>query len=97
MMAADPEEAEPFSVPLFGELAAQWADWQRGIPPSSDWKGRGAQNPRLLMAFAVLDRAKGRAERDRTTGAEPRSRWEREDPEVVEARVKDMLSRAGVI
>lgn len=48
---------EPFTVPLFGRLAAEWQDWERGIPPTREWRGRGALNPHWLAAMAVLGRA----------------------------------------
>lgn len=54
----------PFTLRLFGELAALWGDWKQGIPPTREWRGRGAQNPRLLLAFATLERAHARAMQD---------------------------------
>ena len=56
---------QTFTHPLvFGRITQQWRDWKRGIVPSSEWKGRGAQNPNLLAAFAELDRSEALAERD---------------------------------
>ena len=52
-----------FSLPLFGQIAEEWAAWKNGIPPSSQWGGLNAQNPRLLRAFAALDRAETRADK----------------------------------
>jgi hypothetical protein len=37
--------------PIFAELIRQQRDWERGIPPSRAYAGRGAQNPWLLLAF----------------------------------------------
>jgi hypothetical protein len=52
-----------WSEPIFAAIFQQWRDWREsGIPPTSEWKGRGAQNPNLLRAFAVLDEAKSRRE-----------------------------------
>lgn len=51
----------PYSSPLFPVIAAQWADWKRGISPTRKPKGRGGQNPLLLECFDALDRAEARA------------------------------------
>lgn len=57
------DKVKPYSFRLFDRLVLLWLDWLRGIPPSKAWSGRGAQNPRLLRAFAALDSAKTRAQR----------------------------------
>lgn len=56
----DKRQAQPFSLPLFEQICHQWQAWKIGIPPGREWKGRGAQNPRLLRAFAVLDLCEAR-------------------------------------
>lgn len=62
-------------MPLFAIIAAQWADWrERGIPPGCEWRGRGAQNPRLLAAFAVLDRARAAVEAEQYEAREAAQR-----------------------
>lgn len=60
--AQEDRPPRPFSCRLFGQIAARWGEWQRGIPPSRGWTGRGAQNPYLLAAFARLDQAEARAQ-----------------------------------
>jgi hypothetical protein len=63
--------APPFSLALFGYLAGAWQDWKRGIPPGRRWVGRGAQNPNVLRAFAVLDRAEADVQRAGAGGGGP--------------------------
>lgn len=61
-----------FSAPdavLFARIVEEWGAWKQGIPPSSEWAGLNAQNPHLLRAFAALDRAEVRANRDRMIAA----------------------------
>lgn len=53
--------APEFSSDVFFSLVAQWRAWQRGIPPSRAWLGYGGQNPYLMAAFAVLDKAEAEA------------------------------------
>lgn len=74
-----PEYPAPFSLPVFDEIAAMWRDWQHGIPPGREWRGRGAQNPRLLEAFAALERAEWGAQRQRAK----RQRDLFQDPEIM--------------
>lgn len=47
--------APTFSCRLFAQIASMWGAWRNGIPPTAG--GYVQQNPRLLAAFAVLDRA----------------------------------------
>jgi hypothetical protein len=78
---APPQQQKGYSRPLFGRIFEMWVDWQRGVPPSREWKGRGAQNPRLLQAFAALDRARARINASSPEGG-------RETPEAFAARVR---------
>lgn len=43
----------------------RWQAWRRGIVPTTQPVGYGAQNPNLLDAFAVLDVVSEAAERRR--------------------------------
>ena len=53
-----------FSCLLFESLFLRWQAWRGGILPGAT-PGAGRQNPRLLAAFAALDRAAHRAEEAR--------------------------------
>lgn len=50
-----------WSLPLFADIYEQWQAWRAGIPPRAGVVVL-EMNPRLLAAFAALDRAKARAE-----------------------------------
>lgn len=50
-----------FSERWMTEVYDGWECWQRGIVPNRGG-GRGAQNPRLLAAFQVLDRVRQKIE-----------------------------------
>jgi hypothetical protein len=57
------DEPRPFSRPVYAQITLRWRAWKNGIPPGREWRGLGAQNPHLLLAFSVLDRAEERAGR----------------------------------
>lgn len=62
---SDPPKRQGYSNTLFLRLFEAWQDWKRGIPPGREWTARGAQNPRLLMAFRACEAGEARAERAR--------------------------------
>ena len=64
----EPEHAPRFSLSVFDRIWNAWGDWQNGIPPGREWRGRGAQNPRLLDAFGVLGSAQAQAQAERDPG-----------------------------
>jgi hypothetical protein len=73
-------------------VEAAWLDWERGIPPTREWLGRGGQNPRLLAAFAALDRAKVKAEKQ---AQQQPPGLPRESREAFERRVRAQVQGGG--
>lgn len=66
------EEQKPFPEEWLWSLYRRWQAWRRGIVPTTQPAGYGAQNPYLLDAFAVLDQAAEQAERKREYAREKR-------------------------